>query len=252
MIAVTRRKLGVLISDIFFAGRPDTTTGPNASIAFFVQAREYYPGFRPFKTQLIDLSRPESELFGALSSNTRYKINRAEREGLHSRLDTSPSKEEIATYARFYDEFARHKSLPESNLPKLAALNSAGALALSSVADATGKVLAAHAYVSDAETCRVRLLYSASHFRGSQDSGERNLIGRANRLLHWQEIREFKKLGFDFYDLGGLPMNDADPAKNTIAKFKLEFGGAHVIEYNGLIPRNMVARAALAVRGRLA
>lgn len=250
MIAVTRRKMGVSISDIFFAGRPDTTTGPNASVAFFVQAKEYYPGFRPFKTQLINLSRPEGEIFGALSSNTRYKINRAEREGLHSRVETSPTKEEISIYAQFYDEFARHKSLPESNVAKLSALITAGALALSSVADATGKVLAAHAYVSDRETRRVRLLYSASHFRGSQDSAERNLIGRANRLLHWQEILEFKRLGFEFYDLGGLPMDDSDPAKNAIAKFKLEFGGEHVIEYNGLIPRNIVARAALAVRSR--
>jgi lipid II:glycine glycyltransferase (peptidoglycan interpeptide bridge formation enzyme) len=68
--------------------------------------------------------------------------------------------------------------------------------------------------------------------------------------LHWQEILEFKRLGFEFYDLGGLPMDDSDPVKNAIAKFKLEFGGEHVIEYNGLIPRNIVARAALAVRRR--
>jgi hypothetical protein len=251
VIAVTRRKMGVSISDIFFAGRPDTTTSPTASVAFFVQAKEYYPGFTPFKTQLIDLSRPEVELFGTLSSSTRYKINRAEREGLHSRVDISPQSDTIAEYANFYDEFARHKSLPESNVPKLVALSKAGGLALSSVTDASGRTLAAHAYVSDSEARRVRLLYSASHFRGSDDSGERNLIGRANRFLHWQEMVEFKKLGFAFYDLGGLPMDDSDPVKNAIAKFKLEFGGDHVIEYNGLIPLNILARAALAVRRKL-
>ncbi len=250
MIAVTRRKLGVSISDIFFAGRPDTTIGPHVYVAFFVQAKEYYPGFKPFKTQLIDLSRSEGELFDSLSSNTRYKINRAEREGLHARVETSPSKEELSKYTGFYDEFAGQKGLPESNVCKLASFAAAGALALSSVVDATGKLLAAHAYVSDIETRRVRLLYSASHFRSSQESAERNLIGRANRLLHWQEICEFKRLGYVFYDLGGLPMDDSDPAKNAIARFKLEFGGDHVIEYNGFIPRNILAQAALAVRRR--
>ncbi len=252
MIAVTRRKLGVSISDIFFAASPDQTTSPRASVAFFVQAKEYYPGFTPFKTQLIALERSDSELFGFLSSSTRYKINRAEREGFHSHVDASPSSDAIAQYAAFYDEFALLKSLPQSNVPKLSALSAAGALALTSVTDAAGKVLAAHAYVSDPEARRVRLLYSASHFRASQESSERNLIGRANRLLHWQEMVEFKRLGFAYYDLGGLPMDESDPVKNAIAKFKLEFGGDHVIEYNGLIPRNLVARAALAVRRTLA
>ena len=48
----------------------------------------------------------------------------------------------------------------------------------------------------------MRLLYSASHFRATSDSGERNRIGRANRLLHWHEIITLKDLGFELYDLG--------------------------------------------------
>lgn len=245
MIAITRRKLGVSISDIFFATQPETTAHPPAALAMFVQAKEYYPGFRPFKTQLIDLKGRDGVLFDTLSSNTRYKIQRASREGLHAQVEIAPSGDAIQEYITFYDQFATQKSLPICNSRKLRALDTAGSLALTCVRDATGRTLAAHAYVCDTNTGRVRLLYSASHFRGAQDSAERNVIGRANRLLHWQEILQFKQFGFTTYDLGGLPLDDSDPAKNSIAKFKLEFGGQQVIEYNGLIPRTFLAKTAL-------
>ena len=55
----------------------------------------------------------------------------------------------------------------------------------------------------------------------------------ANRFLHWHEIEQFKQLGYELYDLGGIPIDERDPEKNAIARFKGEFGGHHVIEFNG-------------------
>ena len=97
-------------------------------------------------------------------------------------------------------------------------------------------------YVKDSSSGRVRLLYSASHFRARSDSGERNKIGRANRLLHWHEIVTLKDLGFGLYDLGGIPLDSSDQEKNDIARFKLEFGGEMLIEYNGVLPTNVVGK----------
>jgi hypothetical protein len=124
------------------------------------------------------------------------------------------------------------------------------ALLLSSVSDADGSQLSAHAYVKDSSLGRVRLLYSASHFRGMSDSGDRNKIGRANRLLHWHEIRTLKDLGFRLYDLGGIPLDSSDQAKNDIARFKLEFGGEMLIEYNGVLPANAVGKLLLPLARR--
>ena len=67
-------------------------------------------------------------------------------------------------------------------------------------------------------------------------------IGRANRLLHWHEILTLKDLGFELYDLGGIPLDSADQEKNDIARFKLEFGGKLLVEYNGVLPTNVVGR----------
>jgi hypothetical protein len=98
MIAVRRRKLGVSISDIFFAAQPETTEHPPAALALFVQAKEYSPGFRPFKTQLVELTKAEGVLYDSLSSSTRYKIQRAAREGLYAQVEVDPSGESIQEY----------------------------------------------------------------------------------------------------------------------------------------------------------
>jgi len=241
VIAITRSKYGVPIRDVFFADRvdPGRTRVP---LCVFQQTTHQHRLLRPVQTSVIDLTLPIEEIAAPISKNTHYKIRRAEREGLTPRLTLTPTDEDGRVFADYYDTFARHKGLPPGNRTKLAALSRRSALLLSSVTDSEGTVLSAHAHVKDAGLGRVRLLYSASHFRASSDSGERNKIGRANRLLHWHEILTLKDLGFELYDLGGIPLDSSDQEKNDIARFKLEFGGKMLIEYNGVLPTNVVGK----------
>ncbi len=248
MIAVNRTKYGIPIKEIFFA-LDLSIIDRNATIIFFVQAGERAEGMRPFKTAIVDLSRDEDMIFGDLSSNTRYKIRRAEREGFVVRVDLKPDQEKIASFAGYFDDFAMQKKFPLCNRKKLSALDGERALSLTSVEAPDGNVLAAHAWVCDRSLKRVRLLYSASHFRSLSESTDRNAIGRANRLLHWQEMAEFKRAGYLHYDLGGLPIDDSDPERNSIARFKREFGGREVIEYTGIIAGNRIGRILAALNG---
>lgn len=249
MIAITRSKCGIPISDIFFANK--VKDGPtNSPLCFFQQTTEQHQHFKPVQTSVIDLSAPIEEISAPISKNTRYKIQRAEREGFTPRLTQDPSNEEASLYAHYYDTFARQKGLPLCNREKLNALCSSSALLLSSISDNEGNLLSAHAYVKDEPLGRVRLLYSASHFRAMADSGERNRVGRANRLLHWYEILTLKNLGFALYDLGGIPMDSTDEAKNAIARFKLEFGGKLLVEYSGLLPTNLIGKVLLPIARR--
>jgi lipid II:glycine glycyltransferase (peptidoglycan interpeptide bridge formation enzyme) len=232
MISIVRKKFGLPINDVFFAG--DTRReGAESPIQFFIQAAHPAPGFYPFKTQIIELNKAPAELFAHLSSNTRYKIRRAEREGVVPTVSPHPTSAELDTFCSFYDTFAAQKQRGASNRPKLQALTEKNALILATATDQSGATIAAHAYVADSQILRTRLLYSASHFRGADDSEARNQIGRANRFLHWHEIEQFKQLGYESYDLGGIPLDESDPEKNAIARFKSEFGGHHIIEYNG-------------------
>ena len=50
-------------------------------------------------------------------------------------------------------------------------------------------------------------------------------MGRANRFLHLEAIKLFKKDGYSLYDLGGYAKNTTDPVMIGINKFKDSFGG---------------------------
>lgn len=249
MIAITRSKCGIPISDIFFANKVEEGT-PETPLCFFQQTATRHPNFKPVQTSAIDLTAPLEEISAPISKNTRYKIQRAEREGFTPRLVINPTAEEGSLYAHYYDTFAKHKGLPPCNRAKLRALSTSSALLLSSIADTEGNLLSAHAYVKDDSVGRVRLLYSASHYRSMDDSGERNKVGRANRLLHWYEILTLKNLGFTLYDLGGIPLDSTDQAKNAIARFKLEFGGRLLVEYSGLLPTTLFGKIILPIARR--
>jgi hypothetical protein len=249
MISVTRKKFGVRITDVFFASTISELENDSA-ICFFVQAHNNHPDLKPFRTSIIDLTKPLDQISSKLSKNTRYKINRAEREGMIPRLVESPTEQEALLYAQYYDTFASQKGLPRANIAKLQALCRASALILSSSSDSDGNLLVAHAYIKDASLGRARLLYSASQFRLLGDSTDRNKIGRANRLLHWYEILTLKQMGFRCYDLGGLSDDTHDKEKSDIARFKLEFGGEPLTEYTGMVPRNYFGRAILSLSRR--
>jgi lipid II:glycine glycyltransferase (peptidoglycan interpeptide bridge formation enzyme) len=91
---------------------------------------------------------------------------------------------------------------------------------------------------------RARLFYSASHFRKSEDSELRNLIGRANRLLHWEDIRFFKEMGLSCYDFGGWYGGREDVEKLAINQFKESFGGEKQREYTYIVPVTAIGKIA--------
>jgi lipid II:glycine glycyltransferase (peptidoglycan interpeptide bridge formation enzyme) len=62
------------------------------------------------------------------------------------------------------------------------------------------------------------------------------MTGRANRLLHWEDILYFKNQGYEIYDLGGITLDESNKEGQAIAKFKRCFGGTLIKEYKSWIP----------------
>ena len=94
--------------------------------------------------------------------------------------------------------------------------------------------------------------YSGSVLAESADSGARNLIGRANRYLHWHDIRLFRERGFRLYDFGGLDVDERSPKTAGIARFKRGFGGEVRPVYSTTSARSLrgaAVRRILALRG---
>jgi hypothetical protein len=183
----------------------------------------------PKCTLLLELGKPSEELFGSIKRNTRYEIRRAEGcDHLTCAIWDSPTDASLESFCQFYGQFAAQKGLPPAQAQRLRAMTSAGMLKFS-VATKDGEALVWHSYI--VARGRARLLYSASLFREVQEPGRRNLVGRANRWLHWQDILHFKAHGYNFYDFGGWH-EGGDPGLVRINQFKEEFGGVMERSYN--------------------
>ena len=173
-------------------------------------------------TILIDLSQDEARLLADCRATTRNEISRAAREGAEARLTEDPR-----TFLEMYETAAAHRPLPATSRGFLESYGPA--LYISEVVQ-DGRVLAAHVHVADRQAGRVRLIRSASRFR-DLDKSMQQKAGRANRFLHFQDFLNFKRLGFDWYDMGGFdpPGTELNEELRRVSDFKSGFGG-HVAQ----------------------
>ena len=198
----------------------------------------------PTSTLVTDLTTDENDLFRRFASTTRYEINRAQgKDGLTASV-VSPTSETVADFLHFYDTFAQQKLLPRAYRRELFAASVARQLVLTR-ASCVGDALVWHAYI----ICRgsAVLLYSASHFR-DRAGPQRALVGRANRWLHWQDIRHLKALGIRQYDWGGIFDDEGSADRAGINGFKRDFGGTRAEAYNCTVPLTAKGRLYLAAR----
>jgi hypothetical protein len=194
----------------------------------------------PFRTMIVDLSQSEDQIFGRMSKSVQYKVRRAKREGVACRFD-----EDVGRFLAFYREvFAAAGRAVVSDRVMAGA---APACAFAS-ASHDGRLVAMHCYLLDEDRRRVRMWHSASRYVVEEGSELRNLIGRANRLLHFESMLHFKQR-FLTYDFGGYASDGNDTKKANINAFKDGFGGDMVAEshyysyplYLGLTAKKMLS-----------
>ena len=245
MLIIKRRKI-LKLADIYFSDKMITDTS-DVDVLYLVESSIPHDGADIFTTLHIDLSMSAQYIFSNFSKNTRYEINRAEREGCESEIHQVTALEEVNEFAEYYIQFAESKNLPHSDLDaqrlasRLKRFFMSGALYFS-IAKQGGLVLCRHAYIIGSK--RARLLYSASHFRNF-DSTQKASIGRANRYLHWQDIKYFKYKGFSIYDFGGIANQIENVETTNIDKFKRGFGGKEIQEYSFHVPLTTLGKVFL-------
>jgi hypothetical protein len=251
---VAFRRRGVSIGEAYFAAAAaDDPRLAQVDILRIVAA--FSPpseaGARKRHTLVIDLEDDEDRLLEQMSKDTRSKIRRAmQKDPLEVAAAPEPSPAHVDEFADFYDRFATTQGVAPVFRPRLHELGRRGNLVLTAAAGEDGAALVRHAYV--AARGRGYMLYSGSLLSESADSGARNLIGRANRYLHWHDIRLFKERGFRLYDFGGLDIDERSPKTAGIARFKRGFGGEVRPVYSTTSARSVrgaVVRRILALRG---
>jgi lipid II:glycine glycyltransferase (peptidoglycan interpeptide bridge formation enzyme) len=245
----SRRKNLITICEIWYALQQSPEKKSDIVKYKFVPEKPEKAAFvEDLFTIEIDLKKEKEAIFSGIGKNTRYKINRAkERDAvtcgtfleLHEKND-----EKLEKYMGYFNEFTATKNRSAITFSDLEQFYEAGALCIRYAASQDESlVYTMHAYiVSDG---RARLHQSSSHFRSSDDSEFRNLIGRANRYLHWDDILYFKNLGLEYYDLGGWYGGRTDKEKIAINEFKESFGGEKRVEYTYIVPLSHLGKAAV-------
>ena len=181
----------------------------------------------------ILLSKNESEIFENFEKNTKYEINRAKnKDNIIIKSLSLPGEKQ--QFYDFYSVFAEQKKLQPLGIRETDLLIEDGKFIIRSASSADGTLLVMHSYILSNN--RARLAHSASLFRESGDNAFRTLTGRANRLLHWEDILFFRQQGYSIYDLGGINTDKNNSETQSINKFKECFGGTIVNEYNSLLP----------------
>jgi hypothetical protein len=192
----------------------------------YIQSAQQRPqlGFvrRTRQTKAVDLTTSEDELFRQFRKNTQYEIRRARRDGVSCRFDCDP-----VTFRGFYNQFARERGLRP--IPS-GLIESAAAEVCISYARLDDDVLVMHSTLIDRTLRRARLWYACSRDVLEDSSEFRNTIGRANRLLHFEDMRLFKRQGLAIYDFGGYSADQTDRKKMAINAFKDSFGGRLLVE----------------------
>jgi len=222
---------GLRIADFYYDEEAHTH---GVDVARYIQWSRPIPGVlcAPFHTIIIDLSQDEDTLFAKMQRETRYRIRRAEADDLTYNHYDGANRDAVKEFCKFYNQFALTVELPPVNHSRLYRLAGHGFLDLSTVRQKNGESLVWHVY--DRNGSRARGLHSAVLHRASSDAAYRGLVGRANRVHNWKDMLRFKAAGVSIFDLGGWYAGDTDPQKLRINRFKEEFGGCVVVNYNGI------------------
>jgi O-antigen/teichoic acid export membrane protein len=248
---IRHRRWFVKQAECWYAVSPEA---PDADIIEYLHLQSPLRNSRAevFETIAIDLAKSEDALFRGMNKTTRNEVRRASTEGFEYRFWHGNAAEAIESFWKFYAE--HEVGGGNGNEARRWAIRhaSCGALDLSRIARADGTVLAWHAYYRDHRHCRLK--YSVSLTRGKHNDLSA-LIGRANRLHHWEDIRRFKSDGLLVYDLGGWYAGADNEKLLGVNKFKEGFGGSLITSFHCTIPVTTVGRVYLwtgALKARLA
>jgi lipid II:glycine glycyltransferase (peptidoglycan interpeptide bridge formation enzyme) len=198
---------------------PEVTPGDPYGTALLATPWREAPKVQPPTTRLIDLTRPEDELWSALARKHRQYVSKAGREGvtieqLDPGSDPTATAAGLADFDRIYrltgDRAGFAVRVPDYYQRVWAAFASDGRARLFfATVDGDRVATLLHLVCGD----RVAEVYGGMTERGAAT--------RANYLLKWESIRALQAEGLRTYDLWGL-------ATGGIRKFKEGYGGTEV------------------------
>lgn len=251
MIQITYHKKGIRITQIWFSENIFKSENLKTDILFYHGVSQAQADnkclFTEFHTLISNLDLPEEELLSRINKNVRYEIRRNCKEEAEYRVFPSAElqqKPEIITqFADMYEAMYRQKGQKAVfNRIQFLEYLKQNAILLTAIYQEE-LPLVFHSYIVGEK--QVRLLHSVSDFRSGETDA--NLVARANKRLHWEDMLLFKKQGKKIYDWGGVSSLE-EP--NGIDAFKFKFGGEPLTYYNAYRGSSFLGKAAVAIMKR--
>jgi hypothetical protein len=230
MLVVHRKVFIFNVKTVYFSDQPFDVEG--CDVVNFIGCRNEVDAkgltYERKFTAIIDLTQDLEVLWRIMDKkSTRYEIKRAEKEAIKTHLN-----QHYKEFWQIHKDLQRSKgfgSVLDTGAPKAEMMRKYGTLF---TAECEGEILGGHLYLEDED--HIMLWLSASR-RLEMGKERAALIGRANRLLHWEAIKYAKEKGIKEFDWGGMWSEEEaaqDKLKQNINSFKLSFGGEMVTRYS--------------------
>lgn len=246
MINAVYKKYGLKINAIWFCDdKQKALENSNADLIFFhgtdkniikncIVNSQY--------TLTTNLKDAAEDIFKQINKGFRYEINRSRKENIkcmvYNSKDLVSNPSVMQSFKNDYSNFVKLKRISNAYNENAMKVYIENGNVLLTKAFQGEEIYAQHVYVCDNKN--VRLLYSVSNFR--IERLDRNLIGRANKYLHWYDIQYFKDNQFRLLDWGGI--SDIDKP-NGVDLFKIGFGGKNNSYYNIIAAKSLFGRLAI-------
>lgn len=243
MISFIKKFSGIKVSEIWFAHK--FSFRHSFSLAAYMHVKnpagKILSVSQHSHTVENDLNMPEANIFSSFSKTVQTEVKQAEKYGVACMFTDDAER-----FTAFYNEFAVSRQIDATSMRRLQEMQPFLKI---SIAAYNGEWLAAHSYLIDREACIVRLMHAASQ-RLNTDI-DKQLTGKANKLLHYFDMMQFKQEGFTMYDFGGYANNTADKGLQGINKFKLSFGGSVTVCKNYVTYPYYILKKIAAAAGKL-
>lgn len=243
MINFVKKFSGIGVSEIWFADKLSFTNSFRLAAYLHVQKAtgKLFAVANSSYTVENNLNISEADIFNGLSKTVQVEVKQAEKYGVECFFTDN-----IDLFVAFYNDFAASRKIDATSKRRMEEMQPYLKL---SVAMYNGVWLAAHSYLTDKQGGIVRLMHAAS--QRLMPGIDKQLTGRANKLLHYYDMLQFKQNGFTVYDFGGYAKDTTDLGLQGINKFKLSFGGKVVECKNYSSYPYYILKKIAAVTGRL-
>lgn len=235
--------MGIGVSEVWFAKK--IRAADLFKLAGYMHMDAVKPVFaviaQPSYTVENNLSLQTENIFSGYSKTVQTEVKQAQKKNIECRFTN-----DMTLFVNFYNGFAKDRNIDLTSERRLKEMQPHLQI---SMAFQDGVLLAAHSYLADTEAGIARLMQSAS--ARLNPSADKQLTGRANKLLHYFDMLQFKEKGFYRYDFGGYAMNTEDKGLQGINNFKLSFGGEIKICNNYCSCPYYIFKKLAAVTGRL-